>query len=53
MKLEYTILKGNSFEKLVEEVELKIQEGWVPQGGISVANGTNFIFAQAMIRKSE
>ena len=53
MALQYTIAKGTSTEKLIAEVELKIAEGWIPKGGISVANGTNFIFAQAMIKQSE
>jgi len=47
------IAKGSSTEKLWEEVESRIKEGWIPQGGISVANGTNFIYAQALIKKSE
>ncbi len=53
MGLQYTIARGTSIEKLLEEVESKIEEGWVPKGGVAVANGTNFIFAQAMIKKSK
>lgn len=51
MTLQYTIAKGHTTEKLLEEVTSMIKEGWIPQGGISAANGTNFIFAQAMIKK--
>jgi len=36
-------------ERLVKQL---IEQGWEPQGGISVlASGSNYIAAQAMIRK--
>jgi len=51
MVLQYTIVTGNSTQKLREEVELRIKEGWVPQGEVSVANASNMLFIQAMIKK--
>lgn len=50
MEAKYIIVKGISTEELVKEVELRIKEGLVPQGGITVANASNLIFAQAMVK---
>ncbi len=45
---------ATSSEKLWERVESRIREGWISQrGGVSVANGSNLIFIQAIILKSE
>jgi hypothetical protein len=42
-----------ALEKLDEEVEKGIRNGWVPQGGISISvNQTSGIVAQAMIREN-
>jgi hypothetical protein len=51
MELQYMIAKGKSTQELWEEVESRIKEGWIPQGGVCVANGSSLIFAQAMIKK--
>ena len=52
MALEYMIIKENSIEKLSKEVQSKIGEGWIPQGGVGVGFISTFtIFAQAMIKK--
>ncbi len=48
--MQYTIAKAHTPELLMEAVNSKIQEGWVPQGGIAVANASNMIYAQAMIK---
>jgi len=51
MKLKYMIVAENSFQDLQEEVKQKISEGWLPQGGLSVANSSSMIYAQAMTKK--
>lgn len=47
--MQYTIVNAHRIELLIEKVEAMIQEGWTPQGGISAANASTIIFAQAMI----
>jgi hypothetical protein len=51
MKIKYKIISENSIERLNESVQSKIDEGWLPQGGVTAANGSNFIFAQAMVKE--
>ena len=53
MELHYMIASGSSTKTLKEEVESRIKMGWIPQGGVSVANASSSIFLQAMIQKSE
>jgi len=53
MKLQYTIASATSTEKLMEEVHARMKEGWIPQGGVSVANSSSLIFVQAMILKAQ
>lgn len=49
--MKYIIVKANSLDKLTEEVQSKIDEGYIPQGGVCVANASTLIYAQAMILK--
>lgn len=51
MELEYTVVKASSAKKMSEEVNVKMEEGWRPQGGVSVANATEIVYLQAMILK--
>ena len=50
--MEYFIASSASTESLMELVQSKIAEGWVPQGGITTANASKLVYAQAMIRTS-
>ena len=48
------IAKASTTEKLWEEVQSRIREGWIPQGGVSVAKyASNIIYVQALIHKPE
>lgn len=53
MELEYTIVKASSAKKLSEEVNVKIEEGWMLQGGVCMANATEIAYLQAMTLKVE
>lgn len=53
MKTQYMIARARNVEKLVEEVQQRINEGWVPQGGVTVAVASVPLFAQALILKTE
>lgn len=54
MKTQYMIATAKSAEKLTEEVQLRLNEGLEPQGGISISLPfTNPIYAQALILKTE
>ena len=35
--LEYDIIETDQFEFLIELVNKRIKEGWLPQGGINIA----------------
>ncbi|MDY8135391.1 hypothetical protein [Aquimarina sp. 2201CG5-10] len=47
------IAKANNPDRLAEEVQSRIEEGWIPQGGVCVANASNYILTQALILKTE
>lgn len=51
--MKYIIINATGLDQLMEEVQLKINEGWIPQGGVAVANASNMIFAQAMVKQAE
>ena len=53
MKLQYMVVFESSKAKFEEEVNAKIKEGWMPQGGVSGATSSGIFFMQAMIKKSE
>ncbi|MBO0593925.1 DUF1737 domain-containing protein [Cellulophaga sp. E16_2] len=50
MAKQYMIAGASSNSKLVEEVQSRINEGWVLQGGVSVALGGQPYFAQALVK---
>jgi hypothetical protein len=54
--MQYQVLSNNELEVLVELVNDALEEGWVLQGGVSIAFSrdggyTSELYAQAMIRK--
>ena len=54
--MKYIIIEGDSTEKVEDEVERLLREGWSLQGGIgiSVSESDEFRyvnFAQAMVKK--
>jgi hypothetical protein len=53
MDNQYMIIIENSPEKLAREVQSRMGEGWMPQGGVSVSNGSRVTYVQAMIFKPE
>lgn len=57
---DYAIIKGNSIEKLTEQVREKMNNNWQPLGGVSVkpvSTGENYfttaVYLQAMGQLSE
>lgn len=47
----YTILKHHSSKVLIEDVNIHMEEGWEPVGGVSVSSNQGAIlFAQAMVK---
>jgi hypothetical protein len=50
--MDYIILQDSNSDNLAFEVREKIQEGYVPQGGVSVgvAPGGWKLFVQAMVK---
>ena len=53
MKLQYMVVFESNKGKFEEEVNSRIKEGWIPQGGVSGATSSGIFFIQAMIKKSE
>lgn len=53
--MKYKIIKEGSISKMESAIQLLLNEGWVPQGGLCVdATGTGSgIYAQALILKSK
>lgn len=52
--MEYKVLSFNTTRLMEEAVAQHVENGWEPQGGISVAadpNTTKFLFFQAMTRE--
>ncbi len=53
--LKYDVAIGSSVNKLIKEVQLLLDAGWQPNGGISIAeysdndNGFNATYAQGMV----
>ena len=52
MNTQYMIATARNAEKLTEEVQSRINEGWIPQGGISITLASSPVFAQALILKA-
>lgn len=56
--MKYKVISDNDMESVVEQVNELMEEGWVCQGGISIAysrdQGYNSeLYAQAMVKKGE
>ena len=48
---EYSIVRGNTASELVKNVGAAIRDGFEPQGGVSVFEGTDtYVFMQAVTR---
>lgn len=53
-KVEYYIVRMTDIVRFEEEVQSYIDEGWEPQGGVSVYNDHHFThFMQAMILRHQ
>ena len=60
--MEYTVIKGYELERLIDDVNKAIREGWRPQGGICAYYDRDISkiseqppwerFAQAMLKES-
>lgn len=48
--MEYTILKANHIENIIDLVNHYLEKGWSPQGGICESGTENLMFFQAMVR---
>jgi hypothetical protein len=53
--MEYIIISRHNAQALVKEVNLKIKDGWIPQGGVStlhVIGGISSLneYSQAMVK---
>jgi len=47
--MQYTALEYSDIDKLIEKVNKKIDEGWIPLGGVSTCeNDYKTWYAQAM-----
>lgn len=53
MKMQYMVVFESNQGKFEEEVNSRIKEGWVPQGGVSGATSSGIFFIQAMIKKTD
>jgi len=50
--MEYKILTANVFIELTNKVNMHIQEGWKPQGGVAIVSAQFESYYQAMIRET-
>ncbi|MDP2454125.1 MULTISPECIES: hypothetical protein [unclassified Kaistella] len=51
--MEYTVVENQFLDVLIKEVNTKIKEGWIPQGGISFKTDNIFyrrLYAQTLIK---
>jgi hypothetical protein len=52
--MEYTIISEESVDKLIEEVNNYIANGWQPQGGVAFGHASgSFFFLQAVVLEEE
>jgi len=52
METKYMIARSIDLDALAQAAQQKINEGWMPQGGVALANSSSLIFTQALILKS-
>ncbi len=51
--MEYTVLRATKLEELVELVNQRISEGWVPLGGVSASLTVGAtMFCQALTKQA-
>ena len=48
--MKYIVLKAKSPFDLEKVVNLHIESGWVPTGGITIQGESSFLYYQAMIK---
>ena len=54
--LEYTVVRASSIRDLIDYVNLRVDNGWSLQGGVSAANvatsvfGNRTVYMQALVR---
>jgi len=46
----YTVVKGDTLDQLIESVNEKINEGWIPTGGVSILSYGYSGYMQAMTK---
>ena len=51
MKMEYGIIRGVSLDDLEEAMDLNMEEGWMPQGGVCMIDAHEYW--QAVIREKK
>lgn len=52
--MKYEIVANSRPLALEKEINAKISEGWVPQGGLSISDGDKVtVYCQAMIKHNE
>lgn len=49
-KVEYKIIESPTMDKLVRDVNIHLENGWVCDGWVQVSNGTSTRFYQSMER---
>jgi hypothetical protein len=50
--MEYTVIKGYEMERLIDDVNKAIRQGWKLQGGVCVDSyNVRFTWAQTMTRE--
>ena len=57
-KMEYSIVEGLNVRDVIRKVNLKIEEGWKPEGGIALTKealpqSPNSRFFQAIIKETK
>lgn len=53
--MEYKVIYNNDLYKLMEEVQIEIKKGWIPQGGVSAVpvsmiRNNEVKYLQAMVK---
>lgn len=48
--IEYDVLMHSNLDKLVSDVNKRLEQGWQTEGWVQVSNGGTTIFYQSMIR---
>lgn len=51
--MRYIVLKAESPFDLEKVVNLHIESGWIPTGGITIQGEYSFLYYQAMIKQTD